>query len=169
MLPPTCIASAAAASFALSSIIAYKSSSTVSVSPGSIQTDDPSTPTASFGTVTISLKHAFSSATSAVIILVVLAIGKRSFAFFSYMSVPVSASMSIAARAETDGALALMCGARQSAQKSTHAASFDCPFIFTPFPSASAEAGKIHAYLTSRSVIYTLKKLPCLRTRSCPF
>ena len=77
-LPPTCSASATAASFALWISAASTRSRTVSRSPGRRLIDDSPTAAARPLTVTTSSRRACSSVTSTVISFVMLAIGRRS-------------------------------------------------------------------------------------------
>ena len=84
----------------------------------------PSTPAMRASMVTVSVSAAFSSAHSAVMILVVLAMGKTASAFAAYSTRPVDCSITMAACAERLSPARIFTGHRISAKISAHAVHF---------------------------------------------
>lgn len=102
-VPDVCSAMATAASFPEFSISPYISSLSCISSSFFSATFEPPVQAALLLTTTVSVGRFCSSATMAVIIFVVLAIGTFVFASFSYIILPVDASMAIAFLADMFG------------------------------------------------------------------
>ena len=100
VFPATPCATATAASFPEQSIKPYSSVSSDSFSPSFRYMEDPSVLAASAETFTMPFRLPFSSATSAVMIFVVLAISIFAFSFWAYSTRPESTSISTADVAE---------------------------------------------------------------------
>ena len=107
----------------------YSKSESSSSSPAFRYMLEPSTPYASRGTVTISSTLHRSSAISAVMIFVVLAMGSRASDACANSSRPVSASMSAAPRAPTAGGATAARACAGSSSASSSAASGRRPLI----------------------------------------